>query len=289
MNSEELRQKYNQPIKVGDKGYVRFIDSMGTDSSICEAARCSYGAGTKSVSDDTSLIRYLIRNAHWSPVEMCELKVHMRVPIHVFRQVVRHRTASLNEYSTRYSIAIEDAEATLPNEWRLQSNSNKQGSAGFLEDLEIVNLWEATFSGKEMAEKCSSMQQSHLKFTRGLYNDLLKVGVAREQARNVLPLSTYTEAYWKIDLRNLFNFLQLRLDTHAQQETRELAQALASIAKDWCPIAYSAFEDYQQYAIRFSRIEQKLLGQKLQGKEMELSLLSKREQAEFLSKLEKLV
>ena len=181
---------------------------MGTDESIVQAARISYGQGTKQVHQDRGLIRYLMRHRHTSPFEMCEIKLHVRVPMDCWRQWIRHRTASVNEYSTRYSIAIDAAQKTAPTDWRLQDMGSRQGSGGTVPS--------------ELGKNLSSKEEELHKCSRDVYNERLNCGVAREQARKDLPLSTYTEAYWKIDLHNLLHFLSLRMDRHAQYENSSL-------------------------------------------------------------------
>ena len=225
-----------------DDGFVRVVDYMGGDASIVQAARVSYGAGTKRAQEDDALIRYLLRHAHTTPFEMCVLKLHVRVPMDCWRQWICHRTASVNEYSTRYSVAIDAAQHTEPAAWRSQALSNRQGSAGFLsvEDGLALTKSEDTF----------------LHSARELYEQRLAAGVAREQARKDLPLSTYTEAYWKVDLHNLFHFLHLRMDSHAQHEIRQYANTIgADIVSKWCPAAWSAFLDYRQNSIQLSAPE----------------------------------
>ncbi|MGL6196330.1 MAG: FAD-dependent thymidylate synthase, partial [Thermoguttaceae bacterium] len=176
-----------------DNGFVCLVDVMGEDSSIVQAARVSYGDGTKKVSDDRTLLRYLMRHQHTTPFEMAEIKLLVRVPMDCWRQWIRHRTASVNEYSTRYSIAIDAAYSTEPEQWRVQAVSNRQGSDGFLSQQ----------LGKGLTEEENDFHRQ----ARELYEERIKIGVAREQARKDLPLSTYTEAYWKIDLHNMFRFL----------------------------------------------------------------------------------
>lgn len=230
------------PFKVLDDGFIRVIDYMGSDESIVQAARVSYGKGTKKVHEDRGLIRYLMRHWHTTPFEMCEIKFHVRVPMDCWRQWIRHRTANVNEYSTRYSVAIDAAQTTPPGEWRLQAQGNRQGSAGFL-DSDVGRLFSAS-------EK--SLQDS----ARRIYEERLAAGIAREQARKDLPLSTYTEAYWKVDLHNLFHFLHLRMDPHAQYEIRVYAETIGKeIVAKWCPLAWEAFLDYRYNARTFSSIE----------------------------------
>lgn len=244
---ETLDEILGKPFKVLDDGFVRVVDYMGSDQSIVQAARVSYGAGTKKVSQDRGLIRYLMRHYHSTPFEMCEIKLHVRVPMDAWRQWIRHRTANVNEYSTRYSIAIDQAVQTEPGEWRVQSKSNKQGSEGFL-DNEL---------GKELSEEEKQLHEN----IWDIYNRRIEKGVAREQARKDLPLSTYTEAYWKIDLHNLFHFLRLRMDKHAQLEIRNYAQTIGNeIVKRWVPLAWEAFLDYRMNARSFSGPEMEILG-----------------------------
>ncbi len=238
----ELDTILGVPFKVLDDGFIRVIDYMGSDESIVQAARVSYGKGTKKVHEDRGLIRYLMRHWHTTPFEMCEIKLHVRVPMDCWRQWIRHRTANVNEYSTRYSVAIDAAQTTPPGEWRLQAQGNRQGSAGFM-DVD---------AGRLFSESEREVQDS----ARRIYEERLAAGIAREQARKDLPLSTYTEAYWKVDLHNLFHFLHLRMDPHAQYEIRVYAETIGNeIVAKWCPIAWEAFLDYRYHARTFSKIE----------------------------------
>ena len=235
-----------EAIPVLDDGFVRVVDYMGDDSAVVQAARTSYGKGTKRRHEDRGLIRYLMRHAHTTPFEMCELKLHVRVPMDVWRQWIRHRTASVNEYSTRYSEAIDAAQKTAPDAWRLQSAANRQGSSGLLPPEQ----------GRELSDEEARLQRA----ARDLYEARLAAGVAREQARKDLPLSTYTEAYWKIDLQNLLHFLELRMDAHAQQEIRAYAAVIGErIVAAWVPLTWEAFLDYRRGGTRLSRIERELL------------------------------
>jgi thymidylate synthase (FAD) len=235
-----------------DHGHIRVIDYMGDDAAIVQAARVSYGAGTKQVHEDRGLIRYLLRNAHTTPFEMCKLKLHVRVPMDCWRQWIRHRTASVNEYSTRYSEAIADQQTTLPGEWRLQTALNKQGSDGFL-DAE---------TGREMTASEERFHQA----AHDLYDERIEKGVAREQARKDLPLSTYTEAYWSIDLHNLLHFLNLRMDSHAQYEIRQYATLIGEeIVARWVPATWEAFTDYRVNAMRLSGPEIELMRMLIAG------------------------
>ncbi len=248
----ELEKVLGQPFKVLDDGFVRVVDYMGSDESIVQAARVSYGKGTKSRGDDKGLIRYLIRNRHTSPFEMCELKLHIRVPMDCWRQWIRHRTANVNEYSTRYSIAIDSTYKTKPNEWRTQGFVNRQGSEGVLESVKGAELTKEELDLHELARKT--------------YEKRLELGVAREQARKDLPLSTYTEAYWKIDLSNLLHFLELRMERKAQYEIRAYANTInKEIVSRWCPVAWEAFNDYRLDTAFLSKIDQKILTPIIKG------------------------
>ncbi len=236
---EELRW---QKFSVLDDGFVCLVDCMGDDSSIVQAARVSYGAGTKKVSDDRTLIRYLLRHRHTTPFEMAELKLLVRVPMDCWRQWIRHRTANVNEYSTRYSVAIDATQTTPPEQWRTQSSVNRQGSEGFLPIEVGTQLTASEQAFQDAAEK--------------LYIDRLDAGVAREQARKDLPLCTYTEAYWKIDLHNLLHFLALRMDEHAQWEIRQYATTIGEqIVRPLFPICWEAFEDYRRGAMFLTRLD----------------------------------
>lgn len=230
-------------IKILDDGFVRLVDKMGNDAAIVQAARVSYGEGTKAVSDDKSLIMYLLRHRHTTPFEMVEFKFHVRVPMDCWRQWIRHRSASVNEYSTRYSLAIDSKAKTPQDKWRKQSNDNKQGSNGYIDQLgEIENIFNITYDSP--GEYFTKEEEQLHKVSDTVYKNRLASGIAREQARKDLPLSNYTEAYWKIDLHNLLHFLKLRLDKHAQEEIRLYAEAIASLIKPVVPIAWEAFEIY---------------------------------------------
>ncbi len=249
---DALEEILGKKFPVLDDGFVRVVDYMGGDEAIVQAARVSYGKGTKKVSEDRGLIRYLLRNFHTTPFEMSEIKLHVRVPMDAWRQWIRHRTANVNEYSTRYSIAIDASQKTDAGNWRIQAVDNKQGSEGFFDNA----------IGSKLTEREEELQQ----FAREIYQERLQLGVAREQARKDLPLSTYTEAYWKIDLHNLLNFLALRMDTHAQFEIRSYANVIGNeIVSRWCPIAWQAFKDYRMNAMSFSSLELQILKQLVTG------------------------
>ncbi len=239
---ESMDAILGKPFKVLDDGFIRVVDYMGSDGSIVQAARVSYGEGTKKVHQDRGLIRYLMRHWHTTPFEMCEIKFHVRVPMDCWRQWIRHRTANVNEYSTRYSIAIDAAQTTTPDEWRLQSTGNRQGSAGFLEDDK----------GRHFTEQEQAFQRQ----ARDIYEERIEAGIAREQARKDLPLATYTEAYWKVDLHNLLHFLALRMDSHAQYEIREYSRVIGhEILKHWCPLTWEAFLDYRVNSTQLSGLD----------------------------------
>lgn len=241
-NAEAVANLRWRKFPVLDDGFVCLVDCMGDDAAVVQAARVSYGDGTRRVSDDRTLIRYLLRHRHTTPFEMAELKFLVRVPMDCWRQWVRHRTANINEYSTRYSVAIDSAQATRPEEWRMQATSNRQGSAGLLpEELG--------------AELTADEHHLHVQL-RQAYQKRLEAGVAREQARKDLPLATFTEAYWKIDLHNLLHFLALRMDSHAQLEIRDYATAMGEqIVRPLFPLVWEAFIDYRMGALSLSRLE----------------------------------
>jgi len=252
MRVPALDEVLGEPFKVLKDGFIRVVDYMGSDSSIVQAARVSYGAGTKKLREDEALLRYLLRHRHTSPFEMCELKLHVRVPMDIWRQWIRHRTANVNEYSTRYSIAIDSTETTLPGEWRTQSLTNRQGSAGSL-DVEKGNI-------------LTQQETEFHKLSRDIYDKRIEMGVAREQARKDLPLSTYTEAYWKIDLHNLLHFLELRMEINAQYEIREFANTIFNeVVKRWVPFTYKAFIDYMIESMTFSGLEIKVICDMIRG------------------------
>jgi thymidylate synthase (FAD) len=243
---EEIEKILGVALPVLDGGFVRVVDYMGSDRSIVQAARVSYGRGTKSVSQDRGLIRYLMRHRHTTPFEMCEIKLHVRVPMDTWRQWIRHRTANVNEYSTRYSVAIDAAQRTRPDQWRYQSSTGKQGSHGVLPG-EV---------GRTLTEAEAELQDH----ARQVYEARLERGVAREQARKDLPLSTYTEAYWKCDLHNLLHFLSLRMDEHAQEEIRAYAEVIGrEIVARWCPLAWEAFCDYRLHATHLTRLDREVI------------------------------
>ena len=229
-----------------DDGFVCLVDVMGNDQAVVQAARVSYGEGTKKVSDDRGLIRYLLRHRHTTPFEMAEIKLLVRVPMDCWRQWIRHRTANVNEYSTRYSLAIDATQTTEPGEWRTQAANNRQGSGDALPG--------------ELGNKLTASETEFQENARRLYEERIAAGVAREQARKDLPLSTYTEAYWKIDLHNLLHFLALRMDSHAQLEIREYATAIGhEIVQPLFPLVWEAFVDYRLEAMYLTRLDRELI------------------------------
>jgi thymidylate synthase (FAD) len=267
----------DKEFKCLNAGFVRLIDYMGGDESIVQAARVSYGKGTKSEQEDRGLIRYLMRHLHTSPFEMVELKFHCKLPIFVARQWIRHRTANVNEYSGRYSVMKDEFYVPDREAVRYQSQQNKQGRA----EEEVL---------PELQQKVLDILTSNQRQTYAEYEKMLDADIARELARINLPLSLYTEWYWKIDLHNLFHFLRLRLDPTAQYEITVYAEAIAKITKRVVPIAWEAFEDYMLSAERFSRLELNVIAERLDRKSitkeyLEAQGLKGREADEFLEKL----
>ena len=261
-----------------DKGFVRLIDVMGDDAAIVQAARVSYGSGTKKVLEDRGLIRYLLRHAHTTPFEMVEFKFHVKLPIFVARQWIRHRTANVNEYSGRYSEMKDEFYTPNPNDIRPQSVLNKQGRS------------EETLP-EGMADQAANAFKAGQDEAYAQYQEFLEQGIAREIARINLPVSNYTEWYWKIDLHNLFHFLRLRIDSHAQYEIRVFAEAIAELVKPFVPHAWEAFEDYVLNAHRMTAPELKVMKHLLESMEFpsdetlaELGLKG-REAVEFKDKM----
>ncbi len=270
----------DREFKVLNAGFVRLVDYMGGDDSIVQAARVSYGKGTKTVSDDRILLRYLLRHHHTTPFEMVELKFHVKLPIFVARQWIRHRTANVNEVSGRYSIMKDEFYVPDSQVVKKQSRRNRQGRA----EEEVPPA---------LRQKVIESLLEDQKLVYGHYEGLLEENISRELARVNLPLALYTEWYWKIDLHNLMHFLQLRMDRHAQYEIRMYAGTMAEIVRKVVPSAWEAFEDYELYAERFSRMELKFIADRLDAetvtKEDLLPYgLSGLEADEFIEKLAKL-
>ena len=249
--SADAEQWIGRKIPCLDRGFVYLVDYMGGDAAIVQAARVSYGLGTKSVSEDRGLIRYLMRHQHTTPFEMVELKFHVKLPIFVARQFIRHRTANVNEYSGRYSIMPDEFYVPPAEHVTFQSKTNRQGGAECLDP-------------EQCAEVLRILTQEQRRVRAG-YDRMIELDVRRELARINLGVSQYTEWYWKNDLHNIFHFLQLRLDPHAQHEIRVYAEAMAQIVRAVAPIAWEAFEDYQLGADRLSRLELETLGRLLDG------------------------
>jgi thymidylate synthase (FAD) len=287
VTSPELEKVLYEAIPVLDHGFIRVIDYMGDDSSIVQSARVSYGKGTKKVSTDEGLIKYLMRHRHSTPFEMCEIKYHIKLPIFIARQWIRHRTANVNEYSARYSIL--DKEFYLPAKEQLaaQSQSNRQGRGDVIQGKqaeEVLNIL------KDDANRTYDNYEKLLneRFD-GTKIDENKVGLARELARMNLTLNTYTQWYWKTDLLNLLNFLFLRADNHAQYEIRVYADKMLDTVKRWVPITYQAFMDYRVGAAEISSKGLSVIKSMISGKkvEQEGSGLSKREWNELMEKLDR--
>lgn len=259
-------------IPVLDHGFVKLVDVMGDDSAIVQAARVSYGKGTKSVTEDEGLIRYLMRHQHTTPFEMVEFKFHCRMPIFVARQWIRHRTANVNEVSARYSEMPDIFYEPSADVCTAQSAQNKQGGTGI--PVEDAN---------SLSESFKETQRD----TYALYQTYIRSGMRRELARINLPVSLYTEWYWKIDLHNLFHFLKLRLDKHAQLEIRLFAEAMAQLVKERVPVSWKAFEDYSLGSRSFSRLELAALKAVLHGEKPDLESIipNKRERTELIEKL----
>lgn len=278
--TEQVQELIGKEFPCLDKGFVRLIDVMGDDAAIVQAARVSYGAGTKKINEDVGLIRYLLRHLHTTPFEMVEFKFHVKLPIFVARQWIRHRTANVNEYSGRYSEMKDEFYVPAIDQVRAQSATNKQGRAEEAFDPDVADRIRTG-----MLETQSRLY--------GEYQDLLNADLAREIARINLPVSNYTEWYWKVDLHNLFHFLKLRIDPHAQYEIRVYGEAMAQLVKAAVPVAYEAFEDYILHARRFSRRERAALKALLPSTSIDPAVLEAaglkgREAQEFLAKLDEL-
>ena len=280
---KELENILYEAIPILDHGFIRVIDYMGDDTSIVQAARVSYGKGTKKVSTDSGLIKYLMRHWHSTPFEMCEIKYHVKLPIFIARQWIRHRTANVNEYSARYSIL--DKEFYLPKTENLaaQSQSNRQGRGDVLQGEQakkVLNLLkndaEQTYNNYEM--------MLNERYDGSIINEK-EAGLARELARMNLTLNTYTQWYWKTDLLNLMNFLRLRADHHAQYEIRTYADAMLDTLKKWVPITYDAFMDYRVGGTEVSSKGKIILQKLIKGEDVDVdqSGLSKREWNELMA------
>jgi len=272
-------------LPVLDHGFVRVIDYMGDDAAVVQAARVSYGRGTRKVHEDAGLIRYLMRHWHSTPFEMCEIKLHVKLPIFVARQWIRHRTANVNEYSARYSILDREFYIPSPAQLAAQSSANRQGRGDVLPAEEAAKVLEVL---REDAERCFGDYAWLLnEDADGNPIDPNRSGIAREPARMNLTLNTYTQWYWKIDLHNLMHFVRLRADPHAQYEIRVYAEAISDVMRRWVPVTHQAFLDYRQDAAQLSAPALAVIQRLLAGEEVAQpdSGLSKREWRELMATL----
>ncbi len=282
VTSPELEKVLYEAMPVLDHGFVRVVDYMGDDTSIVQSARVSYGKGTKKVSTDSGLIKYLMRHRHSTPFEMCEIKYHIKLPIFIARQWIRHRTANVNEYSARYSIM--DKEFYVPERENLaaQSTNNRQGRGELINGKQADNILKIL---KEDAERNYQHYEEMLneKYDGSIIDDK-KQGLARELARMNLTLNSYTQWYWKTDLLNLLNFLALRADSHAQFEIREYADVMLNTVKKWVPTTYNAFIDYRVGGMELSAKGKIVIQKMIKGEKcnMESSGLSKRDWNELM-------
>ncbi|MCF6315713.1 MAG: FAD-dependent thymidylate synthase [Marinosulfonomonas sp.] len=277
--SEGMEAHLYKAYEVLDHGFIRVIDYMGDDAAICQAARVSYGKGTKSVQNDAGLIRYLMRHWHSTPFEMCEIKLHVKLPVFVARQWIRHRTANVNEYSARYSILDREFYIPAADQLAAQSVVNNQGRGVALEGEEAARVLEIL---KTDANRAYDNYEA-------MISDEGQQGLARELARMNLPTNIYTQWYWKVDLHNLFHFLRLRADMHAQYEIRVYADAICKVVADWVPAAYGAFADYRMGGANLSGKAMECIRRMLKGEEVtqETSGMSAGEWREFQGELEK--
>jgi len=272
VGSENVEKNFGMK-EIHDLGFVKLLDTMGSDEEVENAARISYGEGTRKVSQTRNLIRYLMRHKHSSPFEMCEVKFHLKLPIFVMRQLVRHRTANLNEYSGRYSVMSNEYYLPQGDYLQKQSSTNNQGR-------DEVH----PHTGKLLYEFNRIFDSSQI-----AYENLLEEGLARELSRVVLPVANYTECIWKIDLHNFFHFVKLRSDGHAQREIRDYSDAMYELVRPNFPLCCEAFEDYMRDAVTFSKHEMELIREAIwdgRGGLQESEKLGKRETKEFLEKLE---
>ncbi len=282
-----LEEILYEPILVLDHGFVRVIDYMGDDAAVVQAARVSYGRGTKKVREDRGLIRYLMRHRHTTPFEMCEIKFHVKLPIFVARQWIRHRTANVNEYSARYSILDREFYIPDPKALASQSRTNRQGRGAVLEGEEAASVLRML---RDDAERCYAHYREMLNEDEGEnIVDSARKGLARELARMNLTLNTYTQWYWKIDLHNLMHFLSLRADPHAQFEIRAFGEAMLDILRRWVPLTHEAFMEYRKEGAFLSRGALSVLNRLLDGEKVSEanSGLSGREWRELMAVLER--
>jgi thymidylate synthase (FAD) len=280
VNNPEADAIVDKEFKCLNAGFVRLVDYMGGDESIVQAARVSYGKGTKTINEDRGLIRYLMRHMHTTPFEMVELKFHCKLPIFVARQWIRHRTANVNEYSGRYSVMKDEFYIPEHDAIHFQSLRNKQGRSS--DEVPA-----------ELQQRVLDILTGDQRQTFSHYEEMLEGDISRELARVNLPLALYTEWYWKIDLHNLFHFLRLRIDPHAQYEIRVYGEAMTEITKKVAPLAWEAFEDYVLKAEKFSRLEMNIIAacinrEQFTKESLTAKGLSGREADEFLEKLDRL-
>ena len=268
-----MEERLYLPVPVLDHGFVRLIDYMGDDAAVVQAARVSYGAGTKTARNDEGLIRYLMRHWHSTPFEMCEIKLHVKLPVFVARQWIRHRTANVIEYSARYSILDREFYIPAPDALAAQSTTNNQGRGAALEGEEADRVLRIL---QDDAMRCYDNYEA-------MISEEGQQGLARELARMNLPANVYTQWYWKVDLHNLLHFLRLRADAHAQYEIRVYADEICKIVADWVPAAYRAFEDYRMGGANLSAKGLDCIRRMLKGEEVtqESSGMSKGEWREF--------
>ena len=264
-----IENKLYKAIPVLDQGFIRVIDYMGDDGAVVQAARVSYGRGTKKISEDRGLIRYLMRHHHTTPFEMCEIKFHVKLPVFVARQWIRHRTASVNEYSARYSILNREFYIPAPEQLSTQSQETRQGRGNILQGDEAVRVLDIL--REDSARNYADYQEMLNEDDEGNVIDPKRNGLARELARMNLPLNIYTEWYWKCDLHNLLHFLSLRADPHAQHEIRVYADAMMEALRAWVPITAEAFEDYRLGGVHLSRagleaVKRMIAGEKVSAK-----------------------
>lgn len=280
-----LEELLYQAVPVLDHGFIRVIDYMGTDSAIVQAARVSYGKGTKKVNEDAGLINYLMRHRHTTPFEMCEIKFHIKLPIFIARQWIRHRTANVNEYSGRYSIMDKEFYIPAPEQLAAQSKANHQGRGEALTGAEAARVLEIL---KEDSMRCYANYEEMLnEDISGNILDENKTGLARELARMNLNLNFYTQWYWKVDLHNLLHFLSLRADSHAQYEIRVYAEAMLDMVKAWLPITHQAFMDYRMGGANISAKGLDIIKRMIAGEKVaqEQSGMSKGEWRELMGVL----
>tara|TARA_B100000953_G_scaffold10657_1_gene9487 strand:- start:107 stop:1054 length:948 start_codon:yes stop_codon:yes gene_type:complete len=282
VTAPDLEAILYEAIPVLDHGFIRVVDYMGDDSSIVQAARVSYGKGTKKVSTDAGLIKYLMRHWHSTPFEMCEIKYHVKLPIFIARQWIRHRTANVNEYSARYSILDKEFYLPTPEHLAAQSKNNRQGRGDILKGDQAKQVLDLLKKDAEQTYK--NYEEMLNERYDGSVIDEKKSGLARELARMNLTLNTYTQWYWKTDLLNLMNFLRLRADDHAQYEIRAYATAMLDTLKKWVPTTYEAFMDYRVGGTEVSAKGKSIIQKLIKGEKVSIedSGLSKREWNELM-------